>query len=117
VRDLTEPVVAIIGDETRKLTDLPGIGKDLAEKIVTLCQTGTLPMHQELLSQIPVSVLTLMRVPGVGPKKAATLHRDLGISTLEELREACTSNRVQKLKGFGVKTEQTILAGLEHADS
>ncbi|HWB13834.1 MAG TPA: DNA polymerase/3'-5' exonuclease PolX [Pirellulales bacterium] len=117
VRDLTEPVEAILGDETRKLTDLPGIGKDLAEKIATLCQAGSLPMHQELLSQIPVSVLTLMRVPGVGPKKAAALHRELGISTLDELREACTANRVQKLKGFGVKTEQTILAGLEHADS
>jgi DNA polymerase (family 10) len=117
VRDLTEPVEALLDDETRKLTDLPGIGKDLAEKIGTLCQTGSLPMHQELLSQIPVSVLTLMRVPGVGSKKAAALHRELGISTLEELREACTANRVQKLKGFGVKTEQTILAGLEHADS
>ncbi|HEV3341626.1 MAG TPA: DNA polymerase/3'-5' exonuclease PolX [Pirellulales bacterium] len=117
VRDLTEPVVGILDDEDRKLTDLPGIGKDLAEKISTLCQTGSLPMHQELLTQIPVSVLTLMRVPGVGPKKAAALHRELGISSLEELREACTTNRVQKLKGFGAKTEQTILAGLEHADS
>src|SRR5579863_9291760 len=86
VRDLTEPVAAILGDETRKVTDLPGIGKDLAEKIATLCETGILPMHQELLSQIPVSVLTLMRVPGVGPKKAAALHRELGISTLDELR-------------------------------
>jgi DNA polymerase (family 10) len=117
VRDLTEPVEAILGDETRKLTDLPGIGKDLAEKVATLCETGKLALHEELLSQIPVSVLTLMRVPGVGPKKAAALHRELGISALDELREACTTNRVQKLKGFGVKTEQTILAGLEHADS
>jgi DNA polymerase (family 10) len=117
VRDLTESVEAILDDDNRKLTDVPGIGKDLAEKISTLCETGSLPMHQELLTQIPVSVLTLMRVPGVGPKKAAALHRELGISTLEELREACTTNRVQKLKGFGAKTEQTILAGLEHAGS
>jgi DNA polymerase (family 10) len=117
VRDLTEPIEEMLRDETRKLTDISGIGKDLAEKIATLCQTGNLPFHQELLAQIPVSVLTLMRVPGVGPKKAAALHRELNIATLEELREACTANRVQKLKGFGAKTEQTILAGLDHAAS
>jgi DNA polymerase (family X) len=117
VRDLTESIEGMLCDDTRKLTDLGGIGKDLAEKITTLCRTGSLPMHQELLAHIPVSVLTLMRVPGVGPKKAAALHRELNIATLEELREACMSNRVQKLKGFGAKTEQTILAGLEHAKS
>lgn len=117
VRDLTEAIEAMLCDETRKLTDISGIGKDLAEKIATLCQTGSLPFHQELLAHIPVSVLTLMRVPGVGPKKAAALHRELNISTLEELRDACTTNLVQKLKGFGAKTEQTILAGLELAGS
>lgn len=117
VRDLTESIETMLCNETRKLTDITGIGKDLGEKITTLCQTGSLPFHQELLAHIPVSVLTLMRVPGVGPKKAALLHRELGISTLEELREACTSNRVQKLKGFGAKTEQTIRAGLELAGS
>jgi DNA polymerase (family X) len=117
VRDLSESVEAIVCDEKRKLTDISGIGKDLADKMATLCQTGSLPFHQELLSHIPVSVLTLMRVSGVGPKKAAALHRELNISTLEELREACTTNRVQKLKGFGAKTEQTILAGLNLASS
>lgn len=117
VRDLTESIETMLCDETRKLTDIAGIGKDLGEKITTLCQTGSLPFHQELLAHIPVSVLTLMRVPGVGPKKAATLHRELNVSTLDELREACSSNRVQKLKGFGAKTEQTILAGLDLAGS
>jgi len=117
VRDLTETVETILCDETRKLTDITGIGNDLAEKIATLCQTGSLPFHQELLAHIPVSVLALMRVPGVGPKKAAALHRELKISTLEELREACAAHRVQALKGFGAKTEQTILAGLQLASS
>lgn len=117
VRDMTETVASMLANESRKLTDIAGIGKDLAEKITTLCQTGSLPFHQELLTHIPVSVLTLMRVPGVGPKKAAALHRELKISTLEELREACQANRVQGLKGFGAKTEQTILAGLDMAGS
>src|SRR5215469_6273363 len=105
VRDLTEPIETMLGDESRKLTDISGIGKDLAEKIATLCEAGSLPFHQELLAKIPVSVLTLMRVPGVGPKKAAALHRELNISTLEELRAACTANRVRELKGFGATTK------------
>lgn len=117
VRDLTESVENLLGDETRRLTDIAGIGKDLSEKIATLCQTGSLPFHQELLAQIPASVLTLMRVPGVGPKKAALLHRELHVNTLDELRAACTDNRVQQLKGFGAKTEQTILASLDLASS
>jgi DNA polymerase (family X) len=115
VRDLSEPAATILCTAGRSLTEISGIGKDLAEKITTLCQTGTLPFHQELLGQIPLSVLTLMRVPGVGPKKAALLHKELGISTLDELRAACNANRVRELKGFGAKTEQTILAGLDEA--
>lgn len=117
IRELSEPAAAILCTEGRKLTDFKGIGGDLAEKIAALCQTGSVPLHQELLAQIPVSVLTLMRVPGVGPKKAAALHQQLGINTLDELRAACEANRVRGLKGFGAKTEQTILAGLDLAGS
>ncbi|HJT35423.1 MAG TPA: DNA polymerase/3'-5' exonuclease PolX [Pirellulales bacterium] len=117
IRELSEPAAEILCTEGRKLTEINGIGGDLAEKIAALCQTGSVPLHQELLAQIPVSVLTLMRVPGVGPKKAAALHQQLGISTLDELREACQGNRVRGLKGFGAKTEQTILAGLDLASS
>ena len=117
IRELSEPVADILCTAGRKLTEFKGIGGDLAEKIAALCQTGSVPLHQELLAQVPVSVLTLMRVPGVGPKKAAALHQQLGISTLDELREACQANRVQALKGFGAKTEQTILAGLDLAGS
>lgn len=117
VRDMTETIASMLCDQSRKLTDIAGIGKDLGDKITMLCQTGSLPFHQELLAHTPVSVLTLMRVPGVGPKKAAALHRELKISTIEELREACLANHVQALKGFGAKTEKTILAGLELAGS
>lgn len=117
IRELSEPAATILCTAGRKLTEFKGIGGDLADKIASLCQTGSMPLHQELLAQIPVSVLTLMRVPGVGPKKAAALNKELGISTLDELREACQAGRVRKLKGFGEKTEQTILAGMELAGS
>lgn len=115
VSDLGEPLATIATDSERKLTDIDGIGKDLAEKIATLLETGQEPFHQELIAAVPKSVLAVMRVPGLGPKKAAALYRELKIESLDQLRAACEAHRVRELKGFGEKTEQMILAGLEIA--
>ena len=115
VADLAEPVSGIIDDPDRQLTDLEGIGKDLAEKITVLASTGSLPQLDELLAEVPESVLAILRVPGLGPKKAAALHKELGIASLEELRAACENKQVRDLKGFGAKTEETILKGLSIA--
>ena len=116
IADLTEPLSAMATDASRSLTDIPGIGKDLADKIHALLDTGSLPLLVELQQEIPASVLLLSRVPGVGPKKAATLHRELGISTLAELRAACEAERVRGIKGFGAKTEEAIIKGLAVAE-
>lgn len=116
IADLSEPVAAIVEDPSRQLTDLEGIGKDLAEKIATLLATGSLPMLEELLAEVPSTVLAVLRVPGLGPKKAAILHRELGIQSLDDLRTACQEQRVRDLKGFGAKTEETILKGLAIAE-
>jgi DNA polymerase (family 10) len=113
--DLPEQVEQILADPERKLTDIEGIGKDLAEKIATLQATGTLPMLEELRAQVPESVLAILRVPGLGPKRAAALFHELHVATLDELREACQQHRVRELKGFGEKTETAILGGLEIA--
>lgn len=115
IHDLPEPVEAVLADESRSLTDIQGIGKDLAEKIAGLVNSGSLPMLEELRAKVPSSVLALMRIPGVGPKKAAALFKELQVSTLDELRSACQAHRVRELKGFGAKTEDTILAGLDIA--
>jgi DNA polymerase (family 10) len=117
IRDLTEPVSGIVDDPQRDLTEIEGIGEDLAQKIATLCQTGQLPQHQELLQKIPHSVLALMRIPGLGPKKAAALHRELGVQSLDDVKKACEEGRVRALKGFGAKTEKTILEGLTIASA
>lgn len=117
LRNLTEPVRAILDDESRKLTDISGIGKDLAEKCATLVATGELPMLDELLTQVPPSVLSLLRIPGLGPKKAAVLFNELGITDLQQLEAACRQGTVRGLKGFGAKTEQTILQGIPLAAS
>jgi DNA polymerase (family 10) len=115
IRDLPEAVARIAADPQRKLSDLEGIGKDLAEKIYTLLGGGSLPMLDDLLREIPESVLAIMRIPGLGPKRVAALHKELHINSFEDLRAACQSHRVRDLHGFGAKTEQAILAGLDFA--
>jgi DNA polymerase (family 10) len=115
VRDLTDSVATIIADDSRDLTEVDGIGKDLAAKCAELVDTGSLEMMNELLSEIPGSVLDLLRIPGLGPKKAAVLFKELGIQTLDGLEEACQSGEVAKLKGFGKKTEDTLLKGIAFA--
>ncbi len=118
VAEMTESVADLIqreGGNLNTLSALPGIGKDLAEKIATLAHTGTLPLLEELRSQVPEGVLDMLRIPGLGPKRAAALYRELGVTNLEELRRACEEHRVRNLRGFGEKTEAAILEGLDLA--
>ena len=117
INDLPEPVASLLGHPTRKLTDVPGIGTDLAKKIGTLVETGSLPQLEQLSAEIPESALTLVRIPGLGAKKASILYKQLNISNLDELRQACEAQQVRQLKGFGVKTEEAILAGMDLAES
>jgi DNA polymerase (family 10) len=115
VAEMTESVSDLLHGGNRSLTDIPGIGEDLAGKIATLAETGTLPLLEELRAQVPEGVLEILRIPGLGPKRAATLYRELGVRNLEQLRRACEEHRVRSLKGFGEKTEAAILEGIELA--
>lgn len=116
IRGLSESVSTLISDG-KPLTDLDGIGKDLADKMETLVSEGRLPMLDELLEEIPKSVLDMLRVPGLGPKKAAAAYQELGISNLDQLRAACEAQELRALSGFGAKTEQTILDGIAIAEA
>lgn len=115
INDLPEPLAKIAADPNRQLTDLEGIGKDLAQKIGEVLDTGSITMLEELRSAIPGGVLAIVRIPGMGPKKAAALHKELGITSLDGLRAACEADQVQALKGFGKKTQEKILAGIDMA--
>ena len=115
IGDLGESVAGIVADPNRQLTDLDGIGKDLAEKIEELVQTGSLRMLTELEKDIPHGVMTLLRIPGLGSKKAAALNKELGITSLDMLRAACEADQVAALKGFGKKSQDKILAGIDLA--
>lgn len=120
IGDSTESLEKLVtsGEEPVKaLQAIEGIGKDLADKIERLVRTGAVPMLEELQSQVPASVLALLRVPGLGPKKAAALFKELQVQSLADLRAACEQHRVRELKGFGEKTEETILRGLSMAET
>jgi DNA polymerase (family 10) len=97
------------------LAELPGIGKDLAGKIETIVMTGDLPLRRELRGQVPPGLRDLLRVPGVGPKRALFLHQQLHITSLDKLRRAAEKHRIRELRGFGAKAEENILKGLEDA--
>lgn len=108
---LEEDLEKVVGEG--RLQKLPGIGPALTEKITELVETGRMAYHEELKTIIPEGVLELLQIPGLGPKKAGTLYRELGIASIGELEYACRENRLVTLKGFGIKTQQRFLQGIE----
>jgi DNA polymerase (family 10) len=112
---MVESLASVRADPGRALTDLEGIGGDLAGKIEALLDTGKLPLLAELEQKVPAVVFELMRVPGLGPKKVKLLVDELGIDSLDALEQACQDGRVQEVKGFGAKTQAAILQNIAFA--
>jgi DNA polymerase (family 10) len=110
---LGTPVEALLKKDCRALEELPGIGADLAGKIVGICRTGRLPLLAELARKTPAGLVALLRIPGVGPKRAGLVYKKLGVSTLAELDQAARTGKVSELPGLGKTIEQAILRGLE----
>ena len=96
-----------------RATEIPGVGKTLAEKIDALLETGEIPAAVKLKAKFPPTLVEVMRVPGVGAKTARRLFDSLGVATLEDLKEAAEGERIRDLKGLGPKVEENVLAGLE----
>ena len=110
--------IAAWGDGVAQMTDaqlreLPGIGKDLAKKVLELASTGVITYHQELLQEFPPTILDLLRLQGVGPKTVALLYGTLNIRNLEELGAAAREGRLRSIKGMGAKKEVLILKAIE----
>jgi len=99
--------------EGAPLTDLPAIGKEMAGHIRELTTTGTLALRDRLIAEIPRSLIELVRLPGVGPKKARRLWDELRVGSVDELEAAAREGRVAALAGFGDKIQTRILAGIE----
>ncbi|HEY0390910.1 MAG TPA: DNA polymerase/3'-5' exonuclease PolX [Solirubrobacterales bacterium] len=96
-----------------RATEVPGVGKTLAEKIDALLETGEIPAAVKLKAKFPPTLVEVTRVPGVGPKTARRLFDELGVTNLEDLKAAAEGERIRALKGLGPKAEENVLAGLE----
>jgi DNA polymerase (family 10) len=96
-----------------RATEIPGVGKTLAEKIDALLETGEIPAAVKLKAKFPPTLIEVTRVPGVGAKTARRLFEELGIATLDDLQAAAEAEKVRELKGLGPKAEENVLAGLE----
>ena len=116
ISGMTESVATMVADGV-DLTKLDGIGKSVAAKCKALVNDGKLRQLDELLEVVPRSVLDMLRIPGLGPKRAAIIFKELNVSTLEQLKTACELGQIRALEGFAEKTEQTILAGIEIASA
>src|SRR5665809_40157 len=93
-----------------RATELPGVGKTLQEKIVALIDTGSIPAAEKLKERFPPSLVEVTYVPGLGARTARRLYDELGIASLEQLREAAESGRLRGVKGLGPKAEENVLA-------
>jgi DNA polymerase (family 10) len=110
VRETPGAVAQLALEGTAK--DLPGIGKTIEEKIVQIVDDGEIHALTKRKAIVPVEVVTFMRLPGLGPKSAAKIWKQLGIDTVEGLRAAAEAQQLRALPGFGVRTEERILHAL-----
>jgi DNA polymerase (family 10) len=111
LRNLAEDVNTV--HQQKRLAEIPGVGKAIAEKIDELLKTGKLGFLEKLEQEVPPSLIELLQVPDVGPRKVAMFWKEANITNLTELQEAAQTGRLRKLPGLGEKSEARILAGIE----
>ena len=112
VLELEEQVTDLL-ERGADLTSYKGIGKEIAEKLHAMVTTGRLPSLDALAERVPYGLIGVTEVQGVGPKKAASLWRELGVTSVDDLERAASLGRVAGLEGFGAKTQEKILNGIE----
>jgi DNA polymerase (family 10) len=112
IEDLPESAAGIVASG-RKLSELPGIGEDLAGKIKEILATGRCKTLDEVERHTPSTLAALTSIPGLGPKRVHTLHQALGITSLQELAEAAKPGKLRELPRFSEAMEAKILAELE----
>jgi DNA polymerase (family X) len=111
VRDAPVSVAALAREG--RATEIPGIGTTLQEKILALVQDGQIPAAVKLRAKFPPGLIAITRLPGLGPKRARLLHTELGIDSLQALREAAQQQRLRTVRGLGPKLEERLLEALE----
>lgn len=111
LRDLGRDVNQVHAAGT--LTDIPGIGATLADKIVELLTTGKLEFYERLAQEVPPSLVELLRVEGLGPKRVKQVYEELGVTNLDELTAVAREGKLRDLPRMGAKSEARILAAIE----
>ena len=111
IEGLTEPLETLIKEE--RLGEIKGIGGALVEKITELVETGKLEYYEELKGSIPPGLIEMLDINGMGPKKVKAVHEKLKIKTIKQLENACKKGELAELDGFGKKSEEKILEGIE----
>ena len=111
IRGLSRELEQLIADG-KDLTDLPGIGKDLAAKINEILQTGKVKALEKLHKEVPPSVEELLKIPGLGSRRVKHLYHEMGIQNQDQLETAASSGKLRTFPGFGVKLEQNILENI-----
>lgn len=111
LRGLTEDLHELVVEN--RLREVKGIGEALAEKITELVTTGRLQYYENLRATFPAGLMDMLRIPGFGPKKAKRLFEELGIGSIDDLEKACKADRLSRLEGFGAKSQQKILEGIQ----
>ena len=114
ISSTAESMAAMVSDG-EDLTQFSGIGKDLAKQIAEVVTTGKHEQLSELKQEVPEGVLDMLRIPGVGPKKVAIFFNKLNLTSLDALKAAAQAGELASLKGFGKKTEATILENIDRA--
>ena len=92
---------------------IPGVGKAISDKLTELATTGHLAFHERLRAEIPASLVELLRIPGLGPKTVRLLNQELGIASIDDLRQAAVAGRLRELRGMSERTETLVLEGIE----
>jgi DNA polymerase (family 10) len=111
VRESSVSVAALA--RQNRASELPGIGATLQEKIQALLNDGEIPAAQKLRAKFPAGLVAVTRLPGLGAKRARLLHSELGVDSLQTLREAALAQRIRTVRGLGPKLEESVLAALE----
>ncbi len=110
IEKLTVPLAEI---EEKKIASLIGIGASSAKKINELLTTGRLTQLEEIISTTPIGVIEMLKIKGIGPKKINIIWKEIGLESIGELLYACKENRLKLYKGFGEKTQQTVIENIE----
>ena len=115
VRSFPDDIVALA--TANQLTGIKGIGEALRDKLHEMATTGKLAFHENLRAEFPAGLFELFELQGLGAKKIKILHRDLGLSSVADLKQACLENRIAGTPGFGAKTQSNLLEAIAHRES